>query len=217
MRKMAVMLATNMEPIRRVSRQMPSKLVSLLALSVLILAGGLAYVTLRIPVEKIAAAVEIGGPFELVSSRGNVVKSLELVGNPYGVFFGFTHCPEVCPTTMYEMSESLKELGDEAKDFRLFFVTVDPARDTAEKLKDYVSNFDPRIEGLVPTPEQLPMIAKAFRVIYEKVPSSDGEYTMNHTATLYLFGRDGEFKSTIAYGEKRELREQKIRSLLSRG
>ena len=216
MHKLAAMLVTNMVAVRRASREMPSKRVSLLVLLVLILAGGLAYVALKVPVERIASTAEIGGPFELASSRGNVVKSSELIGRPYGVFFGFTHCPEVCPTTMFEMSETLKELSSEAKDFRLFFVTVDPERDTAEKLKDYVSNFDPRIEGLVPTPEQLPMIAKAFRVIYEKVPSSDSEYTMNHTATLYLFGRDGKFKSTIAYGEKRETRKQKIRSLFSK-
>ena len=163
------------------------------------------------------AAIEIGGPFELASSNGGVVKSSDLAGKPYGVFFGFTHCPEVCPTTMYEMSESLKDIGDEARDFRLFFVTVDPERDTAEKLKDYVSNFDPRIEALVPTPEQLPIIAKSFRAIYEKVPVSDGDYTMNHTATLYLFGRDGQFRSTIGYGEERAIREKKIRSLMAEG
>jgi protein SCO1/2 len=182
------------------------------------LAGAFAYVyLLNPPTQQAANAITIGGPFELASSNGGVVKSADLKGKPYGVFFGFTHCPEVCPTTMYEMSQSLKDLGDKAKDFRLFFITVDPERDTAIKLKDYLSNFDSRIEALVPTPAQLPQIAKSFRAIYEKVPTSDGGYSMNHTATLYLFGRDGEFRSTIAYGEERAMREKKIRSLLSEG
>jgi protein SCO1/2 len=161
--------------------------------------------------------VAIGGAFEMVSSKGGVVNSRDLVGTPYGMFFGFTHCPEVCPTTLYEMSESLRALGDQAKDFRLFFVTIDPQRDTPEKLKDYLSSFDPRLEALVPTIEQLPEIAKSFRVFYEKVPTSDGGYIMNHTATLYLFGRDGELRSTIAYGEERAARERKIKSVLADG
>jgi protein SCO1 len=189
------------------------------AAAALVLAGSVAYVALtsndreRQPV----STVEIGGPFELASSNGGTVKSSDLAGKPYGVFFGFTHCPEVCPTTMYEMSQSLVALGDEAKDFRVFFISVDPERDTAEKLKDYLSSFDPRVEALVPTPQQLPAVAKAFRAFYEKVPTSDGEYTMNHTATLFLFGRNGRFKSTIAYGEDRAVREKKIRSLLVEG
>jgi protein SCO1 len=187
------------------------------AAAALVLAGSFAYVSLNQGERQSEAvsAVEIGGPFELASSNGGTVKSSDLVGKPYGVFFGFTHCPEVCPTTMFEMSESLVTLGDDAKDFRVFFITVDPERDTAENLKDYLSNFDPRIEALVPTPQQLPELAKAFRAIYEKVPTSDGEYTMNHTATLFLFGRNGRFKSTIAYGEERANREKKLRSLLS--
>lgn len=188
------------------------------ALIVCGLVGIIAYAQfVNAPPEQAANAITIGGPFELASSNGGVVKSADLKGKPYGVFFGFTHCPEVCPTTMYEMSESLKDLGAQAKDFRLFFITVDPEQDTAEKLKDYLSSFDPRIEALVPTMDQLPKVAKSFRAIYEKVPTSDGEYTMNHTATLFLFGRDGMFRSTIAYGEKREIREKKIKSLLAEG
>jgi protein SCO1 len=189
------------------------------AAAALLLAGAAVYVSFNAgaPDQQSVSTIRIGGPFELASSNGGAVRSSDLVGKPYGVFFGFTHCPEVCPTTMYEMSETLGALGDEAKDFRLFFITVDPERDTAEKLKDYLSSFDARIEALVPTSAQLPVIAKAFRAIYEKVPTSDGDYTMNHTATLYLFGRNGEFKSTIAYGEERMTCEKKIRSLLAEG
>jgi protein SCO1/2 len=190
----------------------------LFAAFVLLAAGALAFFALwGWPQRPSLPELVIGAPFELASSRGGMVRSAELAGRPYGIFFGFTHCPEVCPTTMYEMSALLKGLGDEAKDFRLFFVTVDPQRDTADKLKDYLANFDPRIEALVPTPEQLPGLAKSFRVIYEKVPTSDGGYTMNHTATVLLFDRDGKFVSSISYGEKRDSREKKVRNLLSQG
>lgn len=183
---------------------------------VLLLAGGLASLALwGWPLRPSLPVLAIGAPFELASARGGTVNSAALAGKPYGIFFGFTHCPEVCPTTMYEMSSLLKTLGDEAADFRLFFITVDPERDTAERLKDYVANFDSRIEALVPTPAQLPGLASSYRVIYEKVPTSDGSYTMNHTATVFLFGRDGSFRSSISYGEKRESREKKVRNLLA--
>jgi protein SCO1 len=191
----------------------------LTAAAALLLGGSLAYVSLN-PGERQPqpiSALEIGGPFELASSNGGTVKSSDLVGKPYGVFFGFTQCPEVCPTTIYEMSASLETMGDSAKDFRLFFITVDPERDTADKLKDYLSSFDPRIEALVPTTAQLPDLAKGFRAIYEKVPTSSGDYTMNHTASVFLFARDGKFRSTIAYGEDKVVREKKIRSLLAEG
>ncbi|MGB9144009.1 MAG: SCO family protein, partial [Aestuariivirga sp.] len=102
------------------------------------------------------------------------------------------------------------------KDFRLFFITVDPERDTAAMLKDYLSNFDPRIEALVPTPDELTRVAKEFRAIYEKVPGSDGEYTMNHTATVYLMNREGKLASTISYDETPENRIAKLGQLLTR-
>lgn len=159
--------------------------------------------------------VSIGTPFKLASSSGGVLDSATLKGKPYGMFFGFTHCPEVCPTTMSDMTETLKALGDDAKDFKLYFVTVDPERDTAADLKDYISNFDPRIEALVPTPAELPALAKAFRIYYEKVPTSDGSYTMNHTATVLLFNRDGDLFGTLAYDEKPEIRLQKLKRLIS--
>ncbi len=96
----------------------------------------------------------------------------------------------------------------------MFFVTVDPERDTVPNLRDYVSNFDPRIDALVPTMEQLPKVAASFRIYYAKVPTSDGGYTMDHTASVFLMGADGKFAGTIAYGEVSELREAKLRKLL---
>lgn len=161
-----------------------------------------------------SSVFDIGGPFVLASSRGGTVDSATLAGTPYAVFFGFTHCPEVCPTTLYDMSSSLAALGDAAKDFRVFFITVDPARDTLAAMKDYVSNFDPRIEALVPTDEQLKQLASQFRVYYARVPTSDGGYTMDHTATVFLFGRDGRFSGTLAYDESAPARQAKLKKLL---
>lgn len=159
-------------------------------------------------------AVDIGGPFQLASSKGGTVNSRDLVGKPYAVFFGFTHCPEVCPTTLYEMSQSLTALGPEAEGFRVFFITVDPERDTVEAMADYIGNFDPRIEALVPTPEQLQKLAADFRVFYERVPTSDGGYTMNHTALVYLMDATGQFSGTIAFEEAKEMRHRKLLKLL---
>jgi protein SCO1 len=160
-------------------------------------------------------AAEIGGPFRLVSSNGGTVDSRDLDGKPYGVFFGFTHCPEVCPTTMYDITNALRKLGDEAKDFRLFFITVDPERDTAARLKEYLANFDPRIEGLVPEPDELAEVALAFRAGYVKDQGSDGDYVMNHTTTVFLMNRQGKLASTISWSDSDEDRLAKLKRLMA--
>ncbi len=156
-----------------------------------------------------------GTPFKLASTKGGELDSESLKGKPYGIFFGFTHCPEVCPTTLFEMSAALKELGDDAKDFRLLFITVDPERDTLPIVTDYLANFDPRVEGLVPTAEQLPAIAKGFHIYYKKEPTSDGSYTMDHTATLFLMNSKGEFARTISFDEDRATRIAKLKMLFA--
>ncbi len=161
------------------------------------------------------AALDIGVPFSLDSSNGGVITSDSLKGKPYAVFFGFTHCPVVCPTTLYEMNSTLEKLGSKGRDLRFFFVSVDPERDTREFLADYLSNFDSRIEGLIPKLAELPALAKGFRAFYEKVPISDGSYTMNHTATIFLFDATGAFSGTIAFDEAPELRVAKLKQLLS--
>jgi protein SCO1/2 len=162
-----------------------------------------------------ASVVELGMPFTLASSKGGQVDSRSLRGKPYAMFFGFTHCPEVCPTTLYEMSASLESLGAKADGFRVFFVTVDPERDTVGSLRDYLSNFDPRMEGLVPTAEQLPELAAAYRIYYSKVPTSDGGYTMDHSALVYLFDAQGNYAAHISYGTSAEARNEKLRQLLA--
>lgn len=174
----------------------------------------LAYTYYAAKNDTIAPLVQIGGDFRLASSKGGVVDSKDLRGKPYAVFFGFTHCPEVCPTTLFEMSNALGQLGDAAKDFRVFFITVDPERDTIDAMRDYIANFDPRMEALVPTIDQLPQITKDFRVFYQKVSTSDGSYTMDHTATVYLMDGDGHLAGTIAFGENPDMRTAKLKKLL---
>lgn len=179
-----------------------------------IFTAGLGVIYLRILERPHVPMVQIGGPFTLASTKGGEVNSESLKGHPYAVFFGFTHCPEVCPTTMNDMTGALQKLGDAAKDFRVFFISVDPERDSVAYLTDYLQSFDPRIEGLVPTLAQLPQLAQDFRVVYEKVPTSGGDYTMNHTASVFLYDSQGQFAGTLAYGEAEETRLKKLGRLL---
>jgi protein SCO1/2 len=157
----------------------------------------------------------IGGPFRLTAQDGTEFDSRTLEGKPYAVFFGFTHCPEVCPTTMLEVSHVFDELGDKADDLTVYFITVDPERDTPDVLQDYVSSFTGRIVGLSGTPEQIADVAKKFRVYYEKVPTSDGDYTINHSASIYLMGRDGLFKSLVSFNDSPQEFLRKFEELLS--
>ena len=187
------------------------RIAGLVAAALLAAVTGYVYLTRG---EAVVSVADIGGPFRLASANGGVVDSRDLAGKPYAVFFGFTRCPEVCPTTMAEMSAALTELGDQGRDLRVFFVTVDPARDTAAFLKDYLSSFDPRIEALVPSAEELAVMARDFRAFYAKSPTSDGGYTMDHTATVFLMNREGKLASTISYGEEQASRMAKLRKLL---
>ena len=135
----------------------------------------------------------IGGPFRLTDQNGRTVSDQDLKGHPFLVFFGFTHCPDVCPTTLFEVSEILRSLGPDANGTRALFITVDPERDTPSVMKDYVSNFDPHVWGLTGDPAAIAAVAKAYRVYYKMVPLDGGGYTMDHTAIVYLMDRNGRF------------------------
>jgi protein SCO1 len=142
------------------------------------------------PIAQTTAA--IGGPFQLVDQDGRPVSDQDLKGHPFLVFFGFTHCPDVCPTTLFEVSEVLRALGPDADKVNALFVTVDPERDTPDKLKDYLASFDPHLRALTGQPPAIDAIAKAYRVYVKKVPQENG-YTMDHTAIVYLMDKDGRF------------------------
>ena len=141
----------------------------------------------------ISQAVAIGGPFRLIDQDGRAVTDRDFKGKPLLVFFGFTHCPDVCPTTLFDVSEILRRLGKDADQVGALFVTVDPARDTPEKLKEYLSSFDPHLRGLTGDEPAIVAIAKAYRVYYKKVPNPGGDYTMDHTAIVYLMDKEGRF------------------------
>jgi protein SCO1/2 len=146
----------------------------------------------------IAMTSAVGGPFQLVDQNSKPITDQDLKGHPFLVFFGFTHCPDVCPTTLFDVSEILRALGPDADRTRALFITVDPERDTPAVMKDYLSSFDPHLSGLTGDPADIAAVAKAYRVYYKKVPSEGGNYTMDHTAIVYLMDKDGRFVSPFS-------------------
>ena len=162
-------------------------------------------------------AATIGAPFELTRTDGTRFSSATLAGKPYAIFFGFTHCPDICPTTLLEMTIHMKALGKRTEELNVLFVSVDPERDTPEHLKLYMSAFDPRIIGLTGSVAEITAVAKSYRVFYEKVPSKDGsDYTMNHTASVYLMDKSGSLVSTLSFQEPEDSRQKKLENLLNR-
>jgi protein SCO1 len=153
---------------------------------------------LSAPVAQQVAAAAIGGPFKLVDQNGREVTDQDLKGRPFLVFFGFTHCPDVCPTTLFEVSEIFRALGPDADRTRALFITVDPERDTPAVIKDYLSSFDPHLSGLTGDPAAIAAVAKSYRVYFKKVPLDQGGYTMDHTAIVYLMDKDGRFVSPFS-------------------
>jgi protein SCO1 len=140
-----------------------------------------------------AVRVDIGGPFSLTDQNGQPFSDRDIKGKSFLVFFGFTHCPDVCPTTLFEISEIMRNLGPEAEHTAALFISVDPERDTPEAMKDYLASFDPHVRGLTGDAAALAAVAKAYRVYYKKVPLDGGDYTMDHTAIVYLMDKDGRF------------------------
>lgn len=155
----------------------------------------------------------IGGEFTLVDQDGETVTHERFLGRPTVYFFGFTHCPDVCPTTLFELTNRLEKLGEDAEGLNAVFVTVDPERDTPEEMKRYLEAFDPRITGLTGSPEQVREMMGKWRVYAAKVPQEGGDYSMDHTATLYLMNEDGEFVGTISPAESEETALDKLRRL----
>jgi protein SCO1 len=141
----------------------------------------------------VAAPVAIGGPFQMTDQIGQTVTEKSLQGRPTLIFFGFTHCPDICPTSLFEISEVLRAMGEDADRVNAYFVSVDPERDNTAAMKDYLSSFDSHLKGLTGDPDAVAKMLSAFRVYARKVPLKDGDYTMDHTALVYLMDRDGKF------------------------
>lgn len=141
----------------------------------------------------------IGGTFSLISQDGRTITEKDLLGGPSIVFFGFTHCPDICPTALYDIGQIYSALGDKGGALKTFFITVDPERDTQDLLKTYLSSFDPRIIGLSGSPEAVSGAIKAYRAFARKVPLENGNYTIDHTALVYLMDSKGRFISSLNF------------------
>jgi protein SCO1 len=144
----------------------------------------------------------VGGPFSLVDPAGKTVTDQDFRGRYMLVFFGFTHCPDICPAELQVMSQALDQLGDKASEVVPIFITLDPERDTPEAVGAYVKNFGPRIVGLTGSPEAIAAAAKAYRVSYAKAGNEENKdnYTIDHSALAYLMGPDGQYITHIPYG-----------------
>jgi protein SCO1/2 len=155
----------------------------------------------------------VGGPFSLTDQNGARVTEATYAGKPAMVFFGFTHCPDVCPTTLFDISEVLRRLPEGAK-IAALFVTVDPERDTPEAMKDYLSSFDSRISGLSGTRAEIDTTLKAYRVYARKVPTQNGDYTMDHTAIVYLMDKQGRFVNALNLQQPPETTARELQRLM---
>jgi protein SCO1/2 len=162
----------------------------------------------------IPGARQIGGPFTLVDHRGRTVTERDFAGRPKLVFFGFTHCPDVCPTTLTEISTRFAKIGPAADRLQVLFITADPERDTPELMALYLQSFDPRIVGLSGTREQIDAVMKAYGAVGKRVETSSG-YNVDHTASVYMIGADGRFMGLIDHHEAEEMAIAKMRRLLA--
>jgi len=207
---------------------MPRRSILLFAGACVALAAVLAIVTVMVVSGRERAAAPgavaetgqplIGGDFQLVDQEGRPVDQTLLDGKWSLVFFGFTYCPEYCPTTLAELAAVQQQLGVKADDLQIVFISVDPERDTPQQLKDYLSSdgFPKGAIGLTGTPEQVARAAKAYRAFYQKVGEGEG-YTMNHSLTVYLMGPDGQFRSAVAYGLGPDKSTKIIEQAMARG
>ena len=164
--------------------------------------AALAYLMLR-PVpepttDQAFTVASIGGPFTLTGADGKPFSSTRLAGKPYAIFFGFTHCPDVCPTTLARMTKLRNELGGGERPFEIVFVTVDPERDGPAEVGKYAELFNSPIVGLTGSPAEIEKVKNEFGIFSKKVPDGSGGYTVDHSATVLLFDRNGQFAATIA-------------------
>jgi protein SCO1/2 len=190
------------------------RLVTWAAIAVLVFAVGVVAFQWQQTGGNIAAAA-IGGPFELTDQHGATVTDASLKGHPSAMFFGYTFCPDVCPTTLSDLTLLLQKLGPEGDRLKVYFVTVDPERDTEAQLATYLQAFDPRFLGLTGSRAAIDRMLKEYRVYTKKVPGEDGaSYTMDHTAAVYLLDKEGRLSGTLDYHEAEETALAKLKRLI---
>lgn len=160
--------------------------------------------------------VPIGGPFRLRAGDGREITDAEFRGRWMLVYFGYTHCPDACPTALQDIANALDSLGPEAKrKVAVLFITVDPERDTPAVMQDYVSAFDAGITGLSGTPEQIAVAAKAYRVYYAKHPKAGGNYDMDHSSIIYVMNPRGRFAANFTHETPPDAIAAKLRALMA--
>ncbi|MET3612142.1 protein SCO1/2 [Rhizobium aquaticum] len=188
-------------------------------IAILLLAGFLGWFTLEYTRDKQQVADgPYGVPFQLVDQTGKPITEAAFRDKPTALFFGYTHCPDVCPTTLFEMDGWLQKVDPDGTKMHAYFVTVDPQRDTPQIMNDYVSNVSKRITGISGDPARIAEVVRGFRIYAKKVPidpaKPDGDYTMDHTASVFLLNNGGRFKGTIAYGEDGDVAVKKLENLI---
>ena len=151
----------------------------------------------------------------LIDQSGAPFRATRLAGRPYALFFGFTHCPDICPTTLLQMSNLLQQLGTDADRVAIILVTVDPERDTAEVLKNYLTSFDARIIALTGAPDQIKSVAKAWNAVYDRIDEGNNSYTIAHSAHVYLMDRSDQQRGTLNFQEDEALQLRKLRDLIT--
>ena len=162
--------------------------------------------------QTVAAAADLGAPFTLVDHTGAPITEAALEGQTTLLFFGFTHCPEICPTTVYEIDGWMRALGDEAEKVDAYFVTVDPERDTPEILEDYLAYQSPHVTGITGDPEDVWAMARSWRVYWAKGEDlGGGNYNVDHTSSVYVLDASGDLAGVIGYGEPAERALETIR------
>ena len=160
-------------------------------------------------------ASAIGGPFRLVDQDGKTVTDADLKGKWALVYFGYTHCPDACPTALNDIAIALDELGSKRSAVRPVFITVDPERDTPEVLKAYVTAFDAPILALTGTPEEVAQAAKGYRVYYAKHPEAGGDYSMDHSSVIYVMDPEGRFTASFTHQSAPEEIAERLKKLLA--
>ena len=158
---------------------------------------------------------ELGAPFTLVDQDGAAITEAAFVGRPSLLFFGFAHCPEICPTTVYDIETWFRDLGLTPDDLGAFFVTIDPERDTPAFLRDYLARQSDNVVGISGEPEAVWAMARSWRVYWQKRPLGDGDYTMDHFASVFVLDAQGRVVDLIAYGEDPAQARAKIEAVTS--
>ncbi len=191
---------------------------TVLIILIVVLAGGLTWIAFEQPwVRSDPSGKPYGVAFNLLDQEGQPVTEAAFQEKPTALFFGFTHCPEVCPTTLYELDGWMRQADPAGNKIRAYMVTIDPERDTYDLLGEYISNVSDRIIGISGEPQKVRDMAKGFNVYFKKVPITgeiEDDYTMDHTASVFLLNDRGQFQGTISYGENPDVAVKKLKNLL---